>query len=246
LIRDFLEKAGAQTASAENGRDAVEVVMSHANTPEQFDVILMDMQMPVMDGYEATRFLRAEGYEGPIIALTAHAMADDYRKCLDAGCNGYATKPIEWQKLIKKVAKWTAREEVEEVIDASVEQHETAVVGCKEDVLYSEFGDNPIVANRLPQFIKNLQGRLDALDAAYAQTNWEELCHLAHQLKGAGGSYGYPQITEAARSLEVAARSQNLKTTADLMATVSAACRAAMRGWEIAQVGGRSPAPGTS
>ncbi len=109
LIALLLRKAGAQVSVVENGELAVNAALAAREAGEPFDVILMDIQMPVMDGYEATRQLRKRGYAGPIIALTANAMVEDGQKCLDAGCDDYATKPIERQKFLTTVATWAAR-----------------------------------------------------------------------------------------------------------------------------------------
>jgi len=109
LISFVLKKAGAEVKVANNGKIAVEATVAAWETGEPFDVILMDMQMPVMDGYEATKLLRRKGYGGPIIALTAHAMSSDRNKCLDVGCDDYATKPINRQKLLEQVAKWSRK-----------------------------------------------------------------------------------------------------------------------------------------
>ncbi len=100
IIVRMLEKVGARVTTVANGELAVEAAIAAENSAEPFHLILMDMQMPVMDGYEATRMLRKKWYMKPIIALTAHAMASDERKCIDAGCDDYATKPINREKLI--------------------------------------------------------------------------------------------------------------------------------------------------
>jgi CheY-like chemotaxis protein len=102
LICFLLKKAGAMVEVAGNGRLCLECVAQANERDEPFDVILMDMQMPEMDGYEATRELRNGDYHGPILALTAHAMPDDRQKCIDAGCGQFLTKPIDRTQLIEK------------------------------------------------------------------------------------------------------------------------------------------------
>jgi len=105
LISFLLKKAGAEVALAENGHIAVEYALAARKKGKPFDLILMDMQMPLMDGYAATRMLRDVDYTGPIVALTAHAMEGDREKCLAAGCNDYATKPINREKFLSTVAR---------------------------------------------------------------------------------------------------------------------------------------------
>jgi CheY-like chemotaxis protein len=106
LIAFLLKKAGAEVVVADNGKVAVEAAIEAGGLEKPFDVILMDMQMPVLDGYAATRLLRNADYRGAIIALTAHAMSDDRTKCIEAGCDDYASKPIDRESLIATVARW--------------------------------------------------------------------------------------------------------------------------------------------
>lgn len=101
LIGHVLRKAGANVCIVDNGLKAFELAMKSKGDCQPFDVVLMDMQMPVMDGYEAVRQLRQADYLGPIVALTAHAMAEDRKKCLEAGCDDFQTKPINRHDLIE-------------------------------------------------------------------------------------------------------------------------------------------------
>ncbi len=103
LISFILKKAGAEVTVAENGQIAFDLAMAAENGGKPFDVILMDMQMPVLDGYKATMALREKNYERPIIALTAHAMAKDKEKCMNSGCDDFASKPVDRQKLIEMI-----------------------------------------------------------------------------------------------------------------------------------------------
>jgi signal transduction histidine kinase len=100
LLAAILRRAGAAVELAEHGRVGLELALAAERRGEPFDLVLMDMQMPVMDGYEATRALRAAGFTRPIVALTAHAMSTDRALCLAAGCSDYATKPIQRAQLL--------------------------------------------------------------------------------------------------------------------------------------------------
>lgn len=102
LISLILQRAGAQTELANDGLEAVQQALS----PRPYDVILMDMQMPVLDGYEATRRIRNAGCQTPVIAVTAHALEEDRQRCIEAGCDDFATKPIRRSLLLETIVRW--------------------------------------------------------------------------------------------------------------------------------------------
>ncbi len=106
LIAYHLRKAGAEVEIAANGRLALELLERAAAEGRSFELLLTDIQMPEMDGYTLARSLRAQGSTLAIVALTAHAMAEDRQKCLDAGCDDYAVKPIERAQLLETCARW--------------------------------------------------------------------------------------------------------------------------------------------
>jgi PAS domain S-box-containing protein len=116
LISFVLRKAGAEVVVAQNGREAVDLVLAAPGGPSgdgqlrapPFDLVLMDIQMPVMDGYEAARRLRQGGFTAPIIALTAHAMSQDIRRCAEMGCDFHLGKPIDRHLLMETIARFLA------------------------------------------------------------------------------------------------------------------------------------------
>jgi CheY-like chemotaxis protein len=123
LVREFVEAAGGEVDLAENGEQAVQAWMASRNEQQAIDAILMDVQKPLMDGLEASRRLRAEGYRGPILALTANVMRRDRERCLEAGCSDFISKPIDQYELLQKLARWIDRSRQEASASAAAQRN---------------------------------------------------------------------------------------------------------------------------
>ncbi|MEX0652810.1 MAG: CHASE3 domain-containing protein [Phycisphaeraceae bacterium] len=213
LLSVYLRQAGASVALAEDGQAGCEKALAAMADDKPYDLVLMDMQMPVLDGYGATARLRAKGYTGPIIALTAHAMAEDRIKCLQSGCTDYLTKPIRRVQLLQALAEHLGLDEV----DASERVAERADRGAAggeasptseramEGAIRPE-GLDDSVQPFLEAYIRHLPDHVAQLQALLEQKETEPLAELVHKLKGTGGLYGLMPITEAAADAEARLR----------------------------------------
>jgi len=229
LIRTVLGKAGAEVEIAENGRVAVDKAQA-----EPFDVILMDMNMPEMDGYQATRTLRDRGYAQPILALTASAMPDDAERSRAAGCDGHLTKPIDRAQLVRTIAEYAARASAagDRALPSGGETRAHLEADAQEAPV-SQFADDPDIAAILGPFVAGLDAQVRAMHEALAGHRHQDLRRVAHQMKGAGGSYGYPALTDAAKALEDAAKNEDPAGAATALERLAALCQAIQRGHDL-------------
>jgi CheY-like chemotaxis protein len=195
LIRYLLERAGAKVTIAENGRIAIRKAQA-----EKFDLILMDMQMPELDGYGATSELRRRGIQTPIIALTAHAMSDDREKCIHAGCTDYMTKPLDTDLLLRTVYFHLSRTTQSQ---PAMEARANLVLPANHGLIQSRFASDSRMIKVIEQFVTALPGRVDQLLKLLDSGDREEIQMAVHRLKGAGGGYGFSSISECAASVEL-------------------------------------------
>lgn len=211
LIAHHLRSAGASVRVVDNGALALDAIRAAEAAEQPFALLVSDMQMPEMDGYTLARALRAEGSTLPIIALTAHAMADDRQRCLDAGCDDYASKPIDRTTLIATCARWMRP------VDESA-------------LLYSELANDPDLGELVESFVSALPRRLESLKTGLLEDDLDAVARSAHQLKGAAGGYGFPSISDAAREVEHVVRNKSDRTVIqDAVEMLSVRCQAAVR-----------------
>jgi CheY-like chemotaxis protein/HPt (histidine-containing phosphotransfer) domain-containing protein len=217
LVSLYLRKIGAEVTVANNGREGLKEALAG-----DFDVVLMDMQMPVMDGLEATRELRARGFTGPIVALTAGAMQSDIDQAMQAGCTGYLSKPIERTRFLSAVSRHLRARHV------PASQH-TPIVSTL-------LGADPGLADLVAQFIERLPEMVEALADHTAQGDWAALKAKAHSLKATGGGYGFAPVSEVAARIEFELAKQSYDTIPALVDELRALQRRI-------QTGAASPLP---
>jgi CheY-like chemotaxis protein/HPt (histidine-containing phosphotransfer) domain-containing protein len=215
LISLILRRAGAEVMTTDNGQTGVEIAVKNT-----FDLILMDMQMPILDGYSATQKLRKLGCTLPIIALTAHAMAGDEQKCLSAGCSGYLSKPVDLDLLVQTIAEHLRLAAAPEPDDRSpCPSPSSPLPGNPPAEKKPSARNNSPLASSLPtddpefreiveEFVQRAHQQWEAMNRAWADQNLAEMAALAHWLKGAGGTAGFDAFTEPARHLEHVVKAQ--------------------------------------
>jgi len=211
LVKFLLEEAGLSVDQAENGQEGVEKAAAMG-----FDAILMDVQMPVMDGFTAAGILRKQGFRKPVIALTANAMKGFEEQCHEAGYSDYLSKPINIDRFMELMAQLLGGRKVKRDVDSNKVSefardaaHEKKPATDSSPIVSTLPTHNEVFRKIIGQFVKRLDLHLDAMDKALDCGNYKEVAAFAHWLKGSGGSVGFDVFTDPAAKLEVYAKNEN-------------------------------------
>jgi len=208
VAREILEMAGLIVMVVGNGQEAVNAVAAY-----EFDAVLMDVQMPVMDGYQATRQIRElpKFTKLPIIAMTAHAMAGDREKSLAAGMNDHVTKPINPIELFRTLAKWISGQDIDPEMNLFPNQAKQPNSGLWPERidcfdlalgLNRVGGNQTLYRNLLNDFYRINQTTVELIRQTSAVQDLEKLRYQVHTLKGVAGAIGAAPVAEAAEILE--------------------------------------------
>ena len=224
LARGLLENRGHTVTVVENGQLAYDRLAA-----DTFDIVLMDVQMPVMDGIEATKRIRAREQEAgaghlPVIAMTAHAMAGDRERCLEAGMDGYVPKPIQVEQLFAEIERLVTRgappraaEETEAAVPSGEPPFDPA------ETLARVGGDPALYKSVVRVFLDAHETLLGTVRDAVSAGDAEALFRAAHSLKGTVSNFSAVRATEAAGDLEASGRAGDLTGTEQKLAALESA-----------------------
>jgi PAS domain S-box-containing protein len=221
LVRLVLESVGLRVVEACDGAVALE--QAAAGRPA---LVLMDVQMPVMDGYTATRRLRDSGFAAPVLALTANAMKGFESQIEAAGFTGYLTKPVDIDGLLQTLADHLPASRVAldtaAPTEAAPDTQPAAAPDAAAPPIHSRLAKHARLARVARNFVVGMPAKLASLQSAFNQGRDQELAALAHWLKGAGGTVGFDQFFEPARRLEQAAHRQDRDAQSDALSEITA------------------------
>jgi len=212
-----LTKAGFIVEAAENGKQAVNALEKNS-----YDLVLMDVQMPEMDGFEATAAIRNSGKPWatiPIIAMTAHAMQGDREKCIQAGMNDYLTKPIQPKALIEGIRNWTATipHNKENTVTTEQQTNSTSLPINLTEALDRCGGDQDFLNEILVEFLDLSKKQLTQIAEAIDKSDAGNLAREAHSIKGAAANLGAEGISKTALELEMCGKQQHLENARQLL-----------------------------
>ncbi|MFO8031871.1 MAG: response regulator, partial [Desulfohalobiaceae bacterium] len=200
----MLEKTGATVTLANNGAEAVQMVAAGS-----FDLVLMDLQMPVMDGFEATRKILEEYPEVPVIALSAAVMEADQRQAREAGMKAHLAKPIDSAELYRTLSKWLQVQQGSQILQTGASADDSGLPEYMEGFdldqgLKSTDGDAAFYLKMLHRFKEQLEGEFAFIDDKLQQAENEEGPRLVHTLKGIAGTVGAVRLAGIAKSMDQA------------------------------------------
>ncbi|NUN69800.1 MAG: response regulator [Bacteroidetes bacterium] len=204
VVVRMLERLGLSPAVALNGREAVQ-----AATTRPFDLILMDVQMPEMDGLEATKALRTPGAQAvrsTIIALTANAMTGDRERCLDAGMDDYLAKPLKQQELELTLRKWFPSFQPPQAGPAPEPLPMQPLIDPKRLDQIREIGDPGLIKELLQLYLQDLEQYTEEVREALAAGNFARIYESSHKLKGSSANLGVETLRSSCILMEGYAR----------------------------------------
>ncbi len=208
LFKTILENNGYTVRIANNGREALE-----AAKKEHFELIFMDVQMPEMNGYEATKAIRKEGIEVPIIAVTASAIKGEQEKCLDVGMDDFLTKPFKKNDLMPMLDKWAMGSMVARRDSESFHQEEAPVEIDPEVFNFDEavetfMGDTAVVISVIEGFLPKVEKQILQMKEALRKEDFDTVCKDAHSIKGSSWNLMARRLGNRAAELEASARDE--------------------------------------